>query len=188
LWCRDVEVDEAVWAQRVRANKNHGARNRRPSSLSLRKEAEIADLKVAGVQRIGRLTEKEFLVTGLALYAGEGSKTDGAVKFANSDPRMMLFFVSWLRHFYSVDESRLRMRLYLHEGLDIDPVTAFWSDLTSIPESQFTKPYRAVADPSIRRSKHPMGCPSVSYCCSTSHRAIMGQIDALLICQASIPG
>jgi hypothetical protein len=64
----------------------------------------------------------------------------------------------------------------------------FWADLTGIPTAQFTQPYRAVADPSIRRSKHPMGCPSVTYSCSRTHRAVMGMIDALLSFDGSEPG
>ena len=120
------------------------------------------------------------LVAGVALYAGEGSKTDGAVAFANSDPRMILFFVTWLRRFFAPDEARLRMRLYLHQGLDLDAAVDFWSTLTGIPPHQFGKPYRAVPDPSIRRSKHPLGCPSVGYSCSRTHRSIMGLVGALL--------
>ena len=46
--------------------------------------------------------------------------------FANSDPRMVAFFCSWLRHFFQVDESRLRVRLYLHQGLDLAAAIAFW--------------------------------------------------------------
>jgi hypothetical protein len=57
---------------------------------------------------LGRLSEREFLVAGVALYAGEGSKTDGDVRFANSDPRMIVFFCSWLRRFFEIDEARLR--------------------------------------------------------------------------------
>ena len=55
----------------------------------------------------------------------------------------------------------MRLRLYLHEGLDLDAANEFWSDLTGIPIDRFRAPYRAVPDPSIRRSKHPMGCPAV---------------------------
>jgi hypothetical protein len=35
---------------------------------------------------------------------------------------------------------------------------------------QFGTPYQAVPDPSIRRSKHPLGCPAVSYASSVTHR------------------
>jgi hypothetical protein len=95
------------------------------------------------------LSEREFLVAGVALYAGEGTKRDGAVRFANSDPRMIFFFFCccWLRRLYEIDESRLRVRLYLHEGLDLAATIAYWSSVTAIPPSQFAKPYRAVPDP-----------------------------------------
>ena len=56
----------------------------------------------------------------------------------------------------------------------------FWSELTGIPEAQFTRAYRAVADPSIRRAKHPYGCPAVRYVCTRTHRAVMGLVGALL--------
>jgi hypothetical protein len=90
------------------------------------------------------------------------------------------FYGAWLRRFFTVDESRLRVRLYLHEGLDLDATVAFWSALTGIPPSQFGKPYRAVPDPTIRHAKHVHGCVTVSYSCSATHRSIMGLISALL--------
>ena len=65
--------------------------------------------------------------------------------------------------------------------------SAFWSNLTGIPRSQFHKPYRAVADSSIRATKHEYGCVSVRYGCSRTHRAVMGLVDALLASKA-IPG
>jgi hypothetical protein len=94
----------------------------------------------------------------------------------------------WLRQCFSVDEARLRARLYLHQGLDVDAATRFWSELTAIPTRQLTKPYRAVPDPSIRTSKHPMGCLTVGYACSRTHREVMGMIHALLSSDGSEQG
>lgn len=191
LWVRDVEFDQSAWEERARANfwkGNQGARRRGPNKLARARQAEIDQLLAEGRERIGRLTEKEFLVAGTALYAGEGDKRDRVVKFANSDPRMIDFFLAWLRRFFPVDESRLRLRLYLHQGLDLVAAMEFWSQLTGIPITQFGKPYRAVPDPSIRKSKHPMGCPAVAYSCSQTHRAIMGLVHALLSCGDAIPG
>ena len=99
----------------------------------------------------------------------------------------MVFFCTWLRHFYEVDESRLRLALYLHQGLDLDASTAYWSALTGIPGTQFTQPYRAVPDPSIRHAKHVHGCVTLSYSCSATHRAVMGLVRALLS-DGAIPG
>ena len=109
------------------------------------------------------------------------------MKFANSDPRMIAFYCAWIRRFFAIDETRLRVRLYLHQGLDLHASVAYWSALTGIPPSQFQKPYRAVPDPSIRHTKHVHGCVSIDYSCSTTHRSIMGLVGALLG-DAVIPG
>ena len=108
--------------------------------------------------------------------------------FANTDPRMILFFCAWLRRFFEVDERRLRIRLYLHEGLDLEAAEAFWSRVTGVPRSQFGTPYRASARDTTRRTKHPLGCPAVRYACSRTHRAVMGLVEALLSCDDCIPG
>jgi hypothetical protein len=52
---------------------------------------EIAALRAEGVARIGNLSEQAFLAAGTALYAGEGTKRDGTVSFANSDPKLVAF-------------------------------------------------------------------------------------------------
>jgi hypothetical protein len=101
---------------------------------------------------------------------------------------MIDFFCRWLRSFFEVDESRLRVNLYLHEGLDLDEAITFWSMLTSIPADRFTKPYRAVPDPSIRTTKHERGCPAVVYSCTRTHRAVMGLVQGLLTCDLALPG
>jgi hypothetical protein len=179
LWVREVPFEP----------RPRGTRGRRrpPNALQRRKQAEIDRLLAEGRDRVGRLSEREFLVAGVALYAGEGSKGDGRLRFANSDPRMVVFFCAWLRRFFEIDESRLRVHLYLHQGLDLAASIAYWSALTSLPPAQFLKPYRAVPDPSIRHAKHVHGCVSIGYSCSATHRSIMGLVVALLD-GAAIPG
>jgi hypothetical protein len=178
LWVRDVECTPGP---------RRRGRRRAPNRLQLRKQAEIEELLAEGRRRIGQLSEREFLVAGAALYAGEGDKRDGAVGMANTDPRILVFFLAWLRHFFAVDEARLRLTLYLHEGLDLDAAEDYWSRLLDIPRAQFGKAYRATPDPSIRLVKHPMGCPKLKYCCSRTHRGVIGLFTALLTYEAG-PG
>jgi hypothetical protein len=178
LWVRDVEFTPRP-RQRAQVRGTH--------PLHLRKLAEIEAMNAEGVERIGTLSDEAFLVTGAALYAGEGSKTDGAVMFANTDPRMIRLYCRWLRRFFAIDEQRVRIRVYLHEGLDLDAAEAFWSDVCGVPRSQFTKAYRAVADRSIRTTKHEFGCVYVSYSCTRTSRQVMGLVRALLSFEA-IPG
>jgi hypothetical protein len=178
LWVRDVPFTPSL---RLRGPHRH------PHPAHEAKLRQIEELNRQGAIRIGKLRDNAFLVAGVALYAGEGSKTDGEVRFSNSDPTMVRLFCVWFRRFFDVDESRLRGRLYLHEGLDLAASEAFWSNLAGIPPKQFHKAYRAVPDPSIRRNKHEHGCFSVGYGCARTHREVMGLVRALLSSEA-LPG
>jgi hypothetical protein len=169
LWVRDVPFTPSP--------RRHGP-HRRPHPAHEAKLRQIEDLNREGIERIGVLDEAAFLAAGAALYAGEGSKDE--VSFANSDPEMVRFFCAWLRRFFEIEEERLRVRVYLHLGLDLDAVEQFWSELTQVPRSQFRKPYRAIPDPSIRRNKHEYGCVYVRYTCTKTHRQVMGLVRALL--------
>jgi hypothetical protein len=178
LWVRDVDFTPSP--------RRYGPQ-RRPHPFHEAKLRQIEELDAEGVTRIGTLTDNAFLAAGIALYAGEGSKTEGEVRFANTDAEMVRFFCSWLRRFFEIDEARLRVRVYLHQGLDLEAAHAFWSEITGIPLHQFRAPYRAIADPSIRRVKHVHGCVYVGYCCSKTHRQVMGLVRALLSFDA-LPG
>jgi hypothetical protein len=178
LWVRDIEIEPL---------RRRPSPNRRPHPQHLAKLQEIADCNAAGVERIAVLSDQAFLAAGVALYAGEGAKRDGKVNFANTDAEMVRFFCAWLRRFFVIDETRLRVRVYLHEGLDLEAAEEFWSGVTGIPRTQFNRPYRAKPDPTIRLTKHICGCAYVDYHCSRTHRQIIGLIRALLASEA-IPG
>ncbi len=168
------------------SKRRHGP-GRRPHPQQLAKAREIERSDAEGIERIGILSEDAFFAAGVALYAGEGAKADGSVKFANTDPLMIGFFCAWLRKFFAIDEARLRMHVYLHEGLDLEAAESYWSAIAAIPRAQFTKSYRAVADASIRHNKHEHGCAYVVYSCTPTHRRVMGCVRALLSSSA-IPG
>jgi hypothetical protein len=108
--------------------------------------------------------------------------------FANTDPRMIHMFCAWLRRCFDIDERRLRVRLYLHQGLDVEAAISHWVEVTGIPAEQFTKPYRALPDPTIRTAKHVYGCVGIRYACTRTHRTVMGLVHALLSCELALPG
>lgn len=172
LWVRDVAFTPSP--------RRYGARTR-PNRLQVQKKREIEECQHLGAERVGELSERDRFIAGLALYAGEGAKRDGDVALANTNPDIVRFFCRWLREFYEIKESGFRIFLYLHEGLDLQAATNFWSELCDIPESQFGKPYRAKAGASIRSNKHVFGCVRVRNYSKRVHRLIMGSIDALLI-------
>jgi len=86
---------------------------------------------------------KELEIIGMMLYWGEGFKSEKCkvVDLANSDPKMILIFLNFLRKIFQVDETRLRVYLYCHSNQQSSDLINFWSNLTRIPSKQFCKPY-----------------------------------------------
>lgn len=172
LWVRDVRFESPAGRT--------GARSRGPNVLQRRKAAEVEECDAWGRALVGTLSERDLLIAGAALYAGEGAKGDGCVAFANTDPLLVGLFCRWLRTLFQVDETRLRCHLYLHQGLDLVGAVSFWADITGVPPNQFYKPYRAAPDAAVKTAKHRFGCISVKYPSTKTHRQIMGLVRALI--------
>lgn len=171
-WVRDVDFTPNPRRHNYWTKDN-------PHPLQVAKEQEIERLNTQGAETVGTMSDREFLLVGAALYAGEGFKTGAAIGMANTDAAILLTFVTWLRRFFEVDERRLRVRLYLHQGLDLEAAELFWSELLTVPRAQFRKPYRAAADASRRHAKHVHGCPAVTYSSSSALRRAMGLVRAI---------
>lgn len=82
------------------------------------------------------------LICGI-LYICEGRKYPSArfLGFANSDPKMMKFFISMLRKYFDVDEKKFRCRVQQRCDQNPNELKRFWSRVTKIPLSQFYKNY-----------------------------------------------
>lgn len=101
---------------------------------------------------------------GLMLYWGEGDKTkDYFVALTNTNPSILIYFVSWFREFFPITESKLKCRLYIWENLDEEKCKKFWSKKLNIPITQFTKSYISKSKPKIKKNKHNFGVCRVSY-------------------------
>lgn len=82
-WARDVDFTPSP-----RRTGPH----RRAHPADDAKVRQIAALDAEGQARIGTMNDEAFLAAGVALYAGEGGKSDGEVIFANTDETMVRFF------------------------------------------------------------------------------------------------
>ena len=82
VWVRDVDFEPKPRSR---------ARKLGPNKLEQAKAAEIERFRRSGIAEIGSLTDREFLMAGLGLYAGDGSKRDGSVAFSNCNPELVRF-------------------------------------------------------------------------------------------------
>ena len=170
-WVRDVHFEPRP------RNRGHPAGPKHP--MRLKTEAELERCRQEAELWVGELSERDLAMYALALYAGEGSKRDGSLVFSNSDPVLMRIFTTWLRREFELDESKFRVRLYLHADLDVEAAIDHWSGVLGVPPRQFTAPYRAVVDETMRSNRHVFGCASIVYHSRLAHRRVMARIAAI---------
>ncbi len=91
-----------------------------------------------------------------------GKDVAGGLHFINSDPVMMRLFLTLLRQSFSLDESKFRAIIHLHDYHDPARQLEFWSGVTDIPKSQFYRPYIKPHTGKNNRAGYP-GCLSVRY-------------------------
>jgi len=181
-WCRDVKLTKS---QKLRLYKKKYSGSLRGCIIGAKKKQKEREeltrkLIKEGIKEIGSLSKRDRFITGVAMYYGEGSKTDGSVSFTNTDPEAIKFMVNWLREFCDFSEERLRGSLYIHDDLDKVKAEKYWSKLTRIPLKQFTKAYIAENNPSrLRKVKHPYGVFRVTINIANLHRKIMGWINGV---------
>ena len=93
-------------------------------------------------RKIGKLSKRDLLVAGTALYWAEGYKRGkGTVDFGNSDPRIIALIMRFFREICRVPEHRFRCAMTIHPGINEKDAIKIWSKVTNIPPAQFTKTY-----------------------------------------------
>jgi len=126
---RELRADSPIRIERYR------------NTMRAKRDAKnkIAYQKIAN--RIGNISDREFLIAGLFLYWAEGSKTKAfSIGLTNTNPKMLIFFILWLK-FFNVPKFKLKVHLHLYSDMKIKKQIHFWSKMLKIPISQFRKPY-----------------------------------------------
>ena len=79
---------------------------------------------------------------GCALYWAEGSKAADRFEICNSDPEVIRMSLRFLRQSMGVTDDRfiLRLSCYTNNGIKVEDIVSYWSELTQIPSGQFRKP------------------------------------------------
>lgn len=74
------------------------------------------------------------------LYLGEGAKSRETFRFGNSDPKVIQLFLKLLRQAFLINDQKLRCHVQCRADQDVKTLEIFWSQVSSIPLSQFRKP------------------------------------------------
>jgi len=156
LWLRDVGLSKPQKqhiSELRRAAQRRGAAARRNA-----RESHEAQLVEEARAQITSMTKQELLLIGTALYWAEGAKAkphnvSQRLDFSNTDVRMLLVYLIWLRTILHVTDDRLRFSLYIHENARtrISEVKQYWATALNFKPSQIEYIYFKKHNPRTKR-------------------------------------
>ncbi|MBM3209565.1 helix-turn-helix domain-containing protein [Candidatus Shapirobacteria bacterium] len=145
FWCKDIKLSlpQIKELERRAHDPNYGKRLENSLRQQRARIEKTKRLFNEGVTQVGRLTERELFIAGIALYWAEGFKSDSLAGFCNTDPDMVKFFLSWLKKCFGYKNDDFRLRVGLNESFqeNAKQIENFWANLTGISKNQFQKPF-----------------------------------------------
>lgn len=184
-WFRDVRLSDTQrkllmdGAQRIWA-ENLIRYNQKRSVEAKRRAADVIAIASA---EIGRLTRRELLLIGSALYWAEGGKFDRwRLHFSNTDPSMVRLMMRFFREVCEVRSENLSAQIHLHPNTTDSRAKQFWSLVTGIPVQRFIRSQISISRSSKGRrppSRLPYGTLHIYVCRADIRNKTMGWISGL---------
>lgn len=155
-------------------------------------QTRAAAAQKQSAQTIGKLTRRELLLIGTALYWAEGYKrpvvrngrtrTYHAVSITNSDPLLVSVFVRFLRDCCRVPLQKIKASLRLYKHLNEKELIQFWHRTTGIPLDNFRKTYYGISSASKGQRPYnrlPYGVIQIVVADTKLFHTIIGYIEGI---------
>ena len=188
-WFRDVTLPQVLVDRLYSRARSAGtaalvARNKHQTVLA---QERARSIQQAAANEIGGISERELRLLGAALYWAEGAKRYPArgskrVAFSNADPAAIKFMMQFLREICHVPENRFRAQVIVPPGVNIEQSVRFWTSVTAIPPTQFTKICNSLSQASKRkrpRRRLPYGTLQIRVADTQLFHRILGWIKGL---------
>jgi len=141
-WVSSIELDLRA-QERLKKRKILG----QYKSINIAKKKKLRTQEQNNIKALSLLNNisknKELykLICSILFWTEGGKSTDSYVYFTNSDPTMVVLFVTLIRKSFPVQEGKFRALIHVHEYHNEREIKNFWSKITKIPISQFSKTY-----------------------------------------------
>jgi DNA-binding transcriptional ArsR family regulator len=201
-WLSDVELSQQA-QDRIRKRVFEGSlkglikRNKNQTRLAIQR---MKKARREGRQEIAKLTKKELLLVGIALYWAEGYKrlythkgrevTHHPVALTNSDPRLIMLFLRFLREVCCVPEERIKAEVRIYEYMSEKELLKFWQEVTRLPKGNLGKVYYGISKSSQGKrpfNRLPYGTIAIRVNNTNLFHKIMGWIEGLSIQSTPLP-
>ena len=140
LWLREVGLSKTQ-IQKITEKKIQGQKRGALAQKNKRinKQKNIIELAEKDIKSI---SNRELWLIGIALYWAEGSKekeyrTTSRTAFSNSDPKMIMIFIKWVRECLNIPIEDIYADLYIHESHrdNVNNVISKWCEILELPVS-----------------------------------------------------
>lgn len=140
-WVRDVRLTEA---QRDKLTKNgfsiEAIEKRRIARIQNTRQKRDSIMQKAK-REVVFLAKDPFWCVGVALYWGEGGKTQQTARLSNSDPHLIKFMMRFFKDYSGVQSSSYRAHVHTFSKRNALSAVEYWSKISGIPKRQFFKTY-----------------------------------------------
>ena len=186
LWCRDIKLSKAQKMRLISKERSpsYAGRMLAAERAKLGRLMLIKQLKREGVGDIGKITDREFFLSGIGLYWGEGYRSQEMVGFTSKDAQIIKFIMAWFKKFLNIGNKDFILRISLNNNHKnrIKAVTGYWERSTGIPCLQFTKTslIKTAQNKIYEKPENYYGTLRITVRKSRNmHRKLMGWIEGL---------
>ncbi|MGB2762349.1 MAG: hypothetical protein WBC21_02290 [Minisyncoccales bacterium] len=153
-WLRDIKIPPEIktkfwnrtrkkWAENIIKFNKKRARVAREKSEKFQKIAS---------RNINKLTQRELLLVGAALYWAEGyKKRRGTLQFSNSDPVMIKLMIKFFKKICKSPKEKIRATVQIHPNVTSEKAINYWSRISGVSKTQFTKCYSRLTSSSKQK-------------------------------------
>jgi hypothetical protein len=103
------------------------------------KVEEVLRLRSKGKEEIGALSDRDFLLLGLGIYIGEGTKAFEQIQIANANPAVIKLMVQWFQRAFRLGTENITIAVHLYPDNDEKDCIGFWSKMTGVSVNNFQK-------------------------------------------------
>ncbi len=164
-------------------------RNKRQTILAKKRAQQIQTESCA---EIDKLTNRELLLLGSALYWAEGYKRPiikngkprsyHQVSLTNTDPKLVLLFIEFLRVTCNVPNEKIIASVRIYQHHNEAKLLNFWATVTKIPVINFRQFYYGISKSSQGKRPYnilPYGTIQIAVYDTKIYHKIMGWIQGL---------
>ncbi len=142
-WLREYPLskEKIIELQQKGWSKGEAGRERFRVSMKKKREEREQQVYERMKKKMGLLHSDWFVAAGIMLYWAEGDKKNPhRISIANTDTRMITFFMKWLEICLDIPRTECRIQLHLYENMDIAQELHFWKNTLQLQNFQFYKP------------------------------------------------